>query len=120
MLSSTDVLDWSQLRALRELQVDGEPDLVAQVITMFREDAASRLARARAAFERGDGKALAREGHSLRGSAGVIGASVLRNAAEALEREAGAQNLIAAGARLDAMARAIDDVLSALAEAPSL
>jgi HPt (histidine-containing phosphotransfer) domain-containing protein len=114
-----DVLDWTRLNALRELQAEDEPDVVAQVIEMFREDAPARLARARAALARGDRAALALEGHSIRGTAGVIGASALREVAGAVEREANAEDFAAAGVQVDAMARAIDDVLAALANGPA-
>jgi len=114
MPSATDVLDWNQLRGLTELQVDGDPDIVGQVIEMFREDGPARLARARHALEHGDGTALRLEAHSLRGTAGLIGATALRSAATAVERAAEAGDLAGAGSWLATMDRAMDEVLAAL------
>ncbi len=116
---TADVLDWTRLNALRDLQVEDERDVVAQVIEMFQEDAPGRLARARAALACGDRAALALEGHSIRGTAGLIGALALREVAGEVEREANAQDFSAAGVHVDAMARAIDDVLAALANGPA-
>jgi HPt (histidine-containing phosphotransfer) domain-containing protein len=119
MPATNAVIDWSQLRGLRELQTVGEPDVVGQVITMFCDDAPTRLARARAAAEREDCQALRFEAHSLRGTAGLIGASTLRDVSTAVEREAEANNLAAARGLLDVMARAVEDVIEALFHQPS-
>ena len=118
MPSTTPVIDWRQLHALRELQEEGEPDVIARVIEMFREDAPARLARARAAADRGDCQALRLEAHSLRGTAGLLGASTLRDVSTEVERHAEAQNLDAVVPLLAAMARGVDEALEALNDPP--
>jgi len=114
------ILDWDLLLALKELQADGEPDVVARVIETFRTDVPARLARAHAAAERGDCAAMRFEAHSLRGTAGLLGASILYAASTAVERDAEANDLAAARSGLTSVTRALDDVLVALAARPSL
>ena len=109
------VVDWNRLESLRELQAEGDPDVVAQVIAMFQEDSVERLARVREAVARGDGTTLRREAHALRGTAGVFGADALREAAETLERHAEPGWSPALGPLADAMAAAISDVRAVLA-----
>ena len=110
--SRSVVVDWGRLEALRDLQSEGEPDVVVEVIAMFQEDSVARLARARDAFACGGRKSLKREAHSLRGSAGLLGAERLRETAEAVERHAGWSSAL--GPLVDAMAEAISAVCTEL------
>jgi HPt (histidine-containing phosphotransfer) domain-containing protein len=110
-----NVVGRERLLALRDLQEPGEPDLVAEIVEMFRADGNARLARARGALARTDAAALRLEAHSLRGSAGVIGADVLSDAALDVERCATGGDLRTAGPLVDTMARAVADVLVELA-----
>ena len=112
--SPSVVIDWSRLESLRELQVEGDPDVVVQVIAMFQEDSVTRLARAREAFAGRDGQSLKLEAHSLRGTAGLIGAERLRETAEAVERSAESGWSPALGLLVDAMAGAVAAVRAEL------
>jgi HPt (histidine-containing phosphotransfer) domain-containing protein len=81
----TAIVDWDQLLSLREVQAPDEPDVVEQIIEMFLEDSDVRLSRAREALASTDAAALRLQAHSLRGTAGLIGAEHLRAAAEVVE-----------------------------------
>src|SRR5579872_6622050 len=112
------ILDWNRLLSLREVQPEDGPDIIEQIATMFREDSVDRLARARAALQRGDAKALRLEANSLRGTAGLIGAGRLFAAATVVEREAAAGALATIGPLVDAMAIAISEVAAILSSQP--
>jgi HPt (histidine-containing phosphotransfer) domain-containing protein len=112
------VIDWNQLHSLRELQAEGDPDVVAQVVAMFQEDSAARVARACEALESGDAKGLRLEAHSIRGSAGMIGASVLCAAAAAVEHRAESAAPVEIRPLVDVMIAAVADALGALRHEP--
>ena len=110
-----DVLDRDQLLSLRELQPPDEPDVVAELVTMFLEDSGVRFSRARDALARGDANALRLEVHSLRGTAALVGADRLRAVAAAVEQGARTGDTAGIGAVFDALAAALQDVRVALA-----
>jgi HPt (histidine-containing phosphotransfer) domain-containing protein len=88
---STDsdfIVDCSRLEALSEGRLAGEPDMVPLLIETFAVDARERMARAKSSLLALNMTALARDAHALRGSAGLIGAELLRRDAERLERAA--------------------------------
>jgi PAS domain S-box-containing protein len=64
---------------------NGEEELLEEVIQLFLTDAPNRLREARASLEQGDPKRLQNAAHSLKGSAGYVGAE--RAAARALKLE---------------------------------
>ena len=117
---SQNVVGRDRLLALRELQEPDEPDLVAEIVAMFQVDSHARLARARGALNRRDADALRLEAHSLRGSAGVIGADVLAETALAVERCAATGDLRSAAGLVEAMDSAAAGVLAALAAFPTV
>jgi len=71
-------LDPRVIDSLRQLTQDGEPDVLAEVLGLFLADAPARLAAIAAAAQAGDGPALHRSAHALKGAAGTIGASALQ------------------------------------------
>ena len=75
--SSSPVVDLGMLRKLRASQGPGEPDIVAEVISLFLEDASPRLLVIQDAVARGDLTTAARTAHTLKGSAGHLGAKTL-------------------------------------------
>ena len=80
-----DVLDPGTLESLRELQEDGDDDLLVQLIDLFLEDAPRRIAGMRDAIAREDWAALTAFAHSLRGSCGSLGALRLAELCARLE-----------------------------------
>ncbi len=68
------VLDQVVIESLRQLTSPGEPDVLAEVLTLFRTEVPGRIARLRNAWTAGDIEEVHRAAHSLKGSAGNIGA----------------------------------------------
>lgn len=78
------VLDASHLAALHELG----PAHLRNLIPRFIDDAAGRIVRLREALERGQSDEIASLAHSLKGSSGAFGASVLAETCSHLEAAA--------------------------------
>jgi HPt (histidine-containing phosphotransfer) domain-containing protein len=74
--------DASVLDGLRQF---GGPALIAQLITLYREQVAVRTAAMRAALDGGDVSQLRQAAHALKGSAAQVGAASLAAACGALE-----------------------------------
>lgn len=81
-----DVLDPNALEALRDLQDDGEEDLLAELIDIFLADAPGRIAGMRDAIGREDWPAVASWAHSLKGSCGSLGAMHMAELCARLEQ----------------------------------
>lgn len=79
------VLDVSALDRLRHLNEPGQPDVVAEVLTIFCEDAPARLQAIAAAAHAGDGPAVQRAAHTMKGAAATIGASRLQRVCRDVE-----------------------------------
>ena len=71
------VLDPNVLNNLRQLTPPGEPDVLAQVLRLFLADAPARIKKLRQAWTSGDAKGVQQAAHSLKGSAGNVGALAL-------------------------------------------
>lgn len=74
---SAPVLDPAVIETLRQLTPPGEPDVLDEILGLFLADVPGRIARLRAAWQDGDAGAVQRSAHSLKGSAGNIGATQL-------------------------------------------
>jgi HPt (histidine-containing phosphotransfer) domain-containing protein len=62
------------LATLRELQQEGEPDLLDELIELFLADVPPRLTALRTAVEAGDAHSVERIAHALKGSCANMGA----------------------------------------------
>ncbi|QIN80145.1 PAS domain S-box protein [Rubrobacter marinus] len=71
------VLDRAVIESLRELQREGEPDIVSELATMFSEDASLRLAELQEAVDEGDAAKVERVAHALKGASGNMGAKLV-------------------------------------------
>ncbi len=69
-------------------QLDGDEELLSEMIGLFLEDAPRRLDHLRRAWENGDQDGVAEAAHALKGMAGHFGAEALRRQAAELERAA--------------------------------
>lgn len=78
--------------ALARLQKLGGAKLIAQMIDLFLDNAPQRINAARAAERTGDLNGVARAAHSLKSSAGYLGAAAVAELAARIEREASAEN----------------------------
>jgi signal transduction histidine kinase/DNA-binding response OmpR family regulator len=72
--SEEEPLDRSVLASLRELQEEGEPDILEELMGLFLSDAPPQLAALREAVEAGDARSVERVAHDLKGSSGNMGA----------------------------------------------
>ena len=68
------VLDQSVIASLRQLTPPGEADVLAEVLQMFLREVPPRIEFLRNAWTAGDIEEVHRMAHSLKGSAGNIGA----------------------------------------------
>jgi len=92
-------LDKSVIESLRELSDDG--DLIAELFQLFQTDTPPRLDAIDAAIGAADARALHRAAHTLKGSAGGLGATRIQAMCVALE-QAGKQGTTEGTAHLAA------------------
>ena len=79
------MIDPAVIASLRQLNQEGEPDVVQEVLTLFLQDAPGRITAIADAIDRGDPAALQRAAHAFKGAAGNIGATALQNQCNQLE-----------------------------------
>ena len=79
------VLDTSILEDLKSLQVEGKQNILKSLFDLFMRDTPVRLDEVDAAVERGDGEAVRKIAHTLKGSSGNIGAQRMARVAALLE-----------------------------------
>jgi signal transduction histidine kinase/DNA-binding response OmpR family regulator len=72
--SEKDPLDRSVLAGLSELQEEGEPDILNELIELFLTDVPPQLVALREAVDAGDAHSVERIAHTLKGSSGNMGA----------------------------------------------
>ena len=73
----SEILDLNALASLRELQEDGEPDIVQELVGIFINDAQNRMDDLRVAQENGDAAALTAAAHAFKSSCSNIGAKAM-------------------------------------------
>lgn len=81
-----DVLDQTALEALRDLNDEGDDDLLVELIDLFLEDAPTRINSMRDAIAKQDWTAVASLAHSLKGSCGSLGAMHMAELCNRLEQ----------------------------------
>jgi CheY-like chemotaxis protein/HPt (histidine-containing phosphotransfer) domain-containing protein len=116
-----ETLDLSMLRSLSELNVPGESDAATEMAELFLRNAAPLRDRMREAAAAGDLADFARAAHSLKGSAGGLGARRLSRLCADLEKLAKTGDL--AGVRrdvaeLDSEFQKVDQALTSAAGLP--
>lgn len=82
---SCDVIDQSVLASLRELQDEGDPDIVAEVGGLFLKHSPDKINSILQSAESKDANGLHLAAHSLKSSAAYIGAMRLSAMAKELE-----------------------------------
>jgi two-component system, sensor histidine kinase and response regulator len=98
--SLDDSIDRSVLAGLRELRVEGESDIVAELAELFLKDVPVRLTELREATEIGDGRLVERVAHVLKGSSATVGAIKMEVICAELEEMGRSGDLTAAPERL--------------------
>jgi two-component system sensor histidine kinase/response regulator len=89
-------IDHSVLDGLRDLQEEGEPDIISELIGLFLADVPPHLVALREAVQSGDILSVERTAHTLKGSSGNMG--VVRMAAICAELEGIGRSETLAGA----------------------
>ena len=79
------VIDRSVLASLRELQDEGDPDIVAEVGGLFIKHSPDKINAIMQSVENGDAKGLHMAAHSLKSSSAYVGAMRLSSMAKELE-----------------------------------
>lgn len=90
--------------ALERLLRIGGQDFLLEMIDLFLEHAPERIRSAGAALETGDHQSLYRAAHSLKSTAGNLGARGLQRTAERVESHAAQKDLISIPPLLEEMA----------------
>lgn len=80
-------LDPAVIDSLRQLTPPGEPDVLKEVLQLFLADVPGRIERLRTAWQAGNALELQRAAHSLKGSAGNIGAHALLAVCSAIDEQ---------------------------------
>ena len=106
-------IDLGMLRELRTAQGEDEPDIVAEVTAIFLKEAPERLATLREAAATGDFATAGRTAHTLKGSAGHIGARRLALLCSRFDEKA-RQGAFDATFAISAIAEELDNVSAAL------
>jgi CheY-like chemotaxis protein len=88
-------LDRSVLAGLRELQEEGEPDILRELIELYLSDVPPRIVALRKAVEAGDARSMTQIAHSLKGSSANMGARSIATLCTELE-EIGRSGALAA------------------------
>ena len=97
-------------------RVEGDQELLVEMVQLFQHDAPSLVAAMSEAFQKGDMAVLERSAHSLKGAASNLSASAAAAAAMQLEKDAKNKDAAAAKASLQGVDRAVQALLPALAE----
>lgn len=81
-----DAVDLAMLASLEGAQVEGEPDIVVELMELYLEDASGKLAAMREDLGGNGGGSVGRLAHSLKGSSANLGARRVASLCDELER----------------------------------
>jgi HPt (histidine-containing phosphotransfer) domain-containing protein len=104
MMAEPVVLDRRVIETLRQLTPPGEPDVLTEVLQMFLQEVPPRIERLRNAWTAGNIQEVYRAAHSLKGSAGNIGAQRLLGVCKQLDEMGRAGDLEHSAPLVDALA----------------
>ncbi len=117
-MTSFPVLDQATLQNLRELDEDGSQGFVAELLGLFITSSTERLQALGAALAAKDPRRLGAEAHSLKSSAGNIGALRLSQLCQSLENLGKSGDIQAAEALTQELRVELDRVLAAVRQLP--
>lgn len=87
-MSMSDVLEPAVIESLRQLTPPGEPDVLNEVLRIFLQETRPRIERLSTFLAAGNIQEVQRAAHSLKGSAGNIGARQLFDVCRRLDAHA--------------------------------
>ncbi len=96
-------VEFSVLFGLRELQEEGEPDILEELIGLFLAEVPAQLAVLIEATQRGDAQVAARIAHTLKGSSASMGAVRMASICAELEEIARSEHLTDAPPRISGL-----------------
>jgi HPt (histidine-containing phosphotransfer) domain-containing protein len=116
LAATGEAVDLAVLLSLEEAQVQGEPDLIVELIDLYAEDTPRRLGAIRSAWAARDLAALRRAAHGLKGSSASLGARRVEILCEKLERSSDRELLQRGETFLTCLERELARVRLAFAE----
>jgi HPt (histidine-containing phosphotransfer) domain-containing protein len=111
-----DVLDQAALDRLLEM-VGGDPEFIDELMDTFLADAPQQLAALRRAAAAGAAEDAVLPAHSLKGTAGSIGARAVEATSRVIEEQARDGNVDGLDGRVTDLERGLADLEAALADA---
>ena len=102
-MAEPEVLDRAVIETLRHLTTPGEPDVLTEVLQLFLTEVPRRMDRLRNACAAGNIEEVYRAAHSLKGSAGNIGAQRMMGVCRQLDEMGRAGDLTDAAPLLAAL-----------------
>ena len=102
---ASPLLNAEAIENLRALRMDGEPDPLAELVELFIADTPNRIAQLRAAVDNRVPHDLEASAHSLKGSAGNLGASSIEASCVHLMQHARTSNFQAA----ESLVKSVED-----------
>jgi two-component system sensor histidine kinase/response regulator len=112
-----DPLDRNVLATLRELQQEGEPDILNELIELFLTDVPPQLVALREAAEAGDAHSVGRFAHTLKGSCGNMGAVRMDAICAELEEIGRSEDLAAAPVLISRLEKEFEHVRAVFQDA---
>lgn len=110
--------DWSPPASLLEAAA-GDDGLIVRLINAFGADTDARIEQMRAALAVADFPRIRAEAHTIKGSAGQMGAEAVAKACQELEIASGLQEPLLVAARLDRVQELFDEIRGKMACSPN-
>ncbi|VVB73052.1 Hpt domain protein [uncultured archaeon] len=111
---SCEAIDRTVLTSLRELQEEGDPDIIAEVGGLFLKHSPEKIAAIMKAAENGDAKGLQMAAHSLKSSSAYVGAMRLSAMSKELEQMGRSQIMDGANEKAKRLSAEYSRVMTAL------
>ena len=109
-------VDLSVLFGLRELQEQGEPDILEELVDLFLEEVPTELGALREAIQRSDAQCVERIAHTLKGSSANMGATRMESICSELEERARSEELADAPAKIAGLEEEVGRVRAVFVE----